>query len=387
VLGALNYSQNASAQVTITSAAPQNVVSTTITTNGNPVQIICSGDANYGPSAFNGKIQLYRGGVGGTALGKSIWLESSAGNENQGFCIQVIDTPAAGTYSYYLVLLTAAPIPGSGANAWQFGEADGPVISAVELQNVRGPTGPGFSTINNWSTTRMLTAISSNAANAETNLLFANSTLTVNNNISTIGTLYVGGETNIGGGVIIGKNVASGNEGGQIDLATAPSGTLSTGTVTMDIFQDRLRIFEAGGNNRGAYLDIAKLPNSVGGEIGVRASGIVNRGVDVTLGNLKVRVASTGNISLQVATVSGTYSLYGSDVYSIGSVGGTLTQPSSPLSVTTTPAYLQPGLNFTTAGWMDTWMLMDTGNTIAWRISAIFGPSGNSTMITIERLV
>jgi len=141
VLGALNYSQNASAQVLVTSAAPQNVVSTIITTNGNPVQIICSGDANYAASAFNGRIQLYRGGVGGTALGKTIWLEASAGNENQGYCIQAIDTPAAGTYSYYLVLVSAAPAPSSG-NPWQFGEADGPVISAVELQNVRGDTGP-----------------------------------------------------------------------------------------------------------------------------------------------------------------------------------------------------------------------------------------------------
>ena len=142
VLGALNYSQTISpASVSIISAAPQNVVSTTITTNGKPVQITCCGDANYGPSAFNGRIQLYRGGVGGTALGKSIWLESSAGNENQGFCIQVIDTPTAGTYSYFLVLVTAAPSP-TGGSPWQFGELDGPVMNAVEIQNVVGSTGP-----------------------------------------------------------------------------------------------------------------------------------------------------------------------------------------------------------------------------------------------------
>jgi hypothetical protein len=136
VLGALNYSQTISPKVSILSTAvPANVVGTTITTNGNPVQIICSGDINNGSGTFNGRIQIYRGGVGGTALGNSIFLEASQGNENQGYCIEVIDAPVAGTYTYYLVLV------GSSGGTFDFGELDGPVISAVELQNVVGPTG------------------------------------------------------------------------------------------------------------------------------------------------------------------------------------------------------------------------------------------------------
>ena len=95
---------------------------------------------NSNPNAFNGRIQFYRGGVGGVAIGNSIWLESSGGNENQGYSIQVIDEPPAGTHAYYLVLVTASPEP-NPTYPWQFGELDGPVISAVELQNVVGPTG------------------------------------------------------------------------------------------------------------------------------------------------------------------------------------------------------------------------------------------------------
>ena len=49
-----------------------------------------------------------------------------------------------------------------------------------------------------------------------------------------------------------------GDEGGQIDLATsATNQSLSGGFVSIDIFQNKLRIFESGGTNRGAYIDLA----------------------------------------------------------------------------------------------------------------------------------
>ena len=47
-----------------------------------------------------------------------------------------------------------------------------------------GSTGPGFTTIANYADTRVLTATGSNTANAEPNLTFANSTLTVSGNLS-----------------------------------------------------------------------------------------------------------------------------------------------------------------------------------------------------------
>ena len=51
---------------------------------------------------------------------------------------------------------------------------------------------------------------------------------------------------------------SSGDEGGQLDLATAATNqSLVGGFVNIDIFQNRLRIFEAGGTNRGVYIDMA----------------------------------------------------------------------------------------------------------------------------------
>jgi hypothetical protein len=53
-------------------------------------------------------------------------------------------------------------------------------------------------------------------------------------------------------------NQSSGDEGGQIDLATAATNqSLSGGYVNIDIFQNRLRIFESGGSNRGVFIDLA----------------------------------------------------------------------------------------------------------------------------------
>jgi hypothetical protein len=66
-----------------------------------------------------------------------------------------------------------------------------------------------------------------------------------------------------------------------------------------------------------------------------------------------------------------------------GAVGTTI---SSLQNITTTPSYINAGYNFGTAGATDTWILMDTANNIAWRITMIVGFSYNNNMITIERL-
>ena len=49
-----------------------------------------------------------------------------------------------------------------------------------------------------------------------------------------------------------------GDEGGQLDLSTsATNTTLAGGSVAIDVYQNRLRIFETGGTNRGVYIDLA----------------------------------------------------------------------------------------------------------------------------------
>jgi hypothetical protein len=113
-----------------------------------------------------------------------------------------------------------------------------------------------------------------------------------------------------------------------------------------------------------------------------KASGFVNRGADVTLGNLKARIAASGNSSLQVSTVSGTLTVYGSSASGILIDGGT-----TPLTITTTPAYLKATTNLGGAGESETWLIRDDANSIAWRISCVIGVGYNNNMISIEQLV
>ena len=120
-----------------------------------------------------------------------------------------------------------------------------------------------------------------------------------------------------------------------------------------------------------------------------KKSAFVGRGVDVTLDNLKVRLSASGNASLQVSTVSGTYSVYGSTRYvaANGYTYGLSIDVAYPITINTTPTYLYPSLNFIYSGNIDEWMIMDTSAKKAWRISIIFGGSFINNFITIEQLL
>ena len=179
-----------------------------------------------------------------------------------------------------------------------------------------------------------------------------------------------------------------GNEGAEIDFTKSANSTLSGNSVVIDQYVDRIRFFESGGNVRGAYIDLTQAATGVGTLLNNRAGGIVNAGVDVTLGNLKARIPTSGNRSIQVSTVTGTYSVYGSAQYTAGgTIGGTNIVSGFAVSVTTTPAYLAAANNFATAGDAGQWIIMDTSAGLSWRISFIIGASFNNNMITIERLV
>jgi hypothetical protein len=55
-----------------------------------------------------------------------------------------------------------------------------------------------------------------------------------------------------------------GDEGGEILLGKAATNTTLTGDgVTIDVYQNRLRIFEQGGDARGGYIDVSTLGNGV----------------------------------------------------------------------------------------------------------------------------
>jgi hypothetical protein len=79
---------------------------------------------------------------------------------------------------------------------------------------------------------------------------------------------------------------STGDEGGQINLAQpATNSTLGGDTVTIDVYQNRLRIFEQGGDARGVYIDLTAAANSVGTNLldGGGGASTLNDLTDVTI--------------------------------------------------------------------------------------------------------
>ena len=211
ISGSPNYTQVLGNQRTGITSIGVSIISGSITTTGNPVQIMVTGDANPIGGASYTRLQLFRDGNG---IGGIVHVENYA-NLNVPYCVNVIDTPSAGTYTYSMRTV------GTFGGTFDFGEASGPLLTAVELKT-------------------------------NTNLPSTNNTFT--------GTNRFNGQVTLGG--------ASGDEGGELQLAIAQTNTTLTGSiVSVDIYQDRLRIFEGGGNNRGAYLNVSSQSNSVGSSI------------------------------------------------------------------------------------------------------------------------
>jgi hypothetical protein len=85
---------------------------------------------------------------------------------------------------------------------------------------------------------------SSNVASGSSGLIYDGTHLKVNGNLE--------------------SRYSSGNEGGEIVLNKPATGTTITDGVVIDVHQNRLRIFEQGGSNRGVYIDLTAANTGVG---------------------------------------------------------------------------------------------------------------------------
>jgi hypothetical protein len=124
-----NYYQGTQGSKTIATGGtfPKSVVSGSITTYGNPVLIMCTGDANPASAGTWGVLQLYRDT---TALCQTVQYESSDANENVPYSINCVDPVGAGTYTYYMKVNDTA-----GGNT-TFGEVSGPNLILMEIGRV-----------------------------------------------------------------------------------------------------------------------------------------------------------------------------------------------------------------------------------------------------------
>jgi hypothetical protein len=175
-----------------------------------------------------------------------------------------------------------------------------------------------------------------------------------------------------------------GDEGGEIDFTKAPNSTLSGTAVVVDQYKDRLRFFEAGGTSRGAYIDLTQAAGGVNTLLNNRVSAFVNAGSFVTMDNIKATVTTSGQRGLSLAAVSGSFNIRIAGTYAqAGTTGGS----TAGVSITTTPSVSIFDWNFIGAGDLATYVITDTTNNRAYRVTMHIGYLYADNMICIERLI
>jgi hypothetical protein len=129
--------------------------------------------------------------------------------------------------------------------------------------------------------------------------------------------INVSGVITSGSNVVASQNLisnnSSGDEGGEILLAKPQTNSTIAGTgVTIDVWQNRLRIFEQGGTARGYYVDITEADAGVGSKLATKAyvdgqivasgSGTVTS-ITAGTGLTGGVITTTGTIALDFSTV------------------------------------------------------------------------------------
>jgi hypothetical protein len=132
-------------------------------------------------------------------------------------------------------------------------------IKSIENQKTFSTVNANNSLIIASSPTDILNIVPGNNITISTNTTSKTVTLNVRNNLN-VETLNVRSTSWFSGDLIVsnGAGLGGSKEGGEIKLATATQdSSLAPGTVSIDIYENKLRIFETGGANRGVFIDLA----------------------------------------------------------------------------------------------------------------------------------
>jgi hypothetical protein len=121
-----NYSVSNATAITVNTTTPTTIASINITTNGRPVLLFGTGDANPAVAGNWHYIALYRDS---TQVGKLIINQTSGASYNNPWAVSHIDTPSSGTYNYTIKAYT-----GSGSMTYgEIGNVQAPTLVAIEL--------------------------------------------------------------------------------------------------------------------------------------------------------------------------------------------------------------------------------------------------------------
>ena len=113
------------------------------------------------------------------------------------------------------------------------------------------------------------------------------------------GLQYDGSDLTVNG--FITSNYSSGPEGGELHLAAASTDTTLTGPIKIDIYGNRLRFFEGGGSNRGAYLDLTATGTGVATNL-LGTSGAMNYAQTTGTKQSAISTAGTTIVSVSITT-------------------------------------------------------------------------------------
>lgn len=142
------------------------------------------------------------------------------------------------------------------------------------------------------------------AAGSTTNITIGStsgtSSITMNGTVSSTGDISAGG--------VLKSTYSVTNEGGEIQLSLPASGSTLSGPVVIDVYQDRLRIFDSV-SLKGAYIDLTAAGASVGSNL-LLPSNIAGGSANQILyqdgaGSTKFIVAPTDQYFLKYTTAGG----------------------------------------------------------------------------------
>ena len=180
-------------------------------------------------------------------------------------------TDAANTIQSSQITTVSSSVTGANAaittaNTNMKGYVDGQISTTTSAITTANTNLKGYVDAGNTIQSGQITTVSSSVTGANAAIVTANTNL--KGYVDSIDST----KANLSGAVFTGNiNVTelfvtarSGDEGGQINLANAVTNTTLVGNVTIDVYQNKLRIWEGGGTNRGGYFDISGLSASVG---------------------------------------------------------------------------------------------------------------------------
>ena len=143
-----------------------------------------------------------------------------------------------------------------------------------------------------------------NSSNSIDSIPSANATATLTN--KTLSAATLSGTTNVTGEFVVSNalGAGAGDEGGEVKLATPTTNTtLAAGTVSIDVYQNKVRIFETGGTNRGVYIDLTTAQTAAGSNLMTGGGG---GGTVTVIGrSANINVVAANNV-LPVYARSGT---------------------------------------------------------------------------------